>query len=66
MVNILAQLKEQLVIAQAAQDLQKNKTCQLHHFQTGHRVMIITCNMPLSYCAEAPATETNQSDALLS
>jgi hypothetical protein len=66
MADILAQLKDRLAIAQAAQAAEANKKRQPHNFQTGDRVMINTRNMPLSYGAAAPGTETNQTGARLS
>jgi hypothetical protein len=66
MVDILAQLTDRLAIAQAAQAAEANKKRQPLNIQTCDKVMINTCNMPLSYGAAAPGTETIQSGVRLS
>jgi hypothetical protein len=66
MADILAQLNDRLAIAQAAQSAETNKKRQRHNFQTGDKVMIKTLNMPLSYSAAVPGTETNPMGAWLS
>jgi hypothetical protein len=59
MADILAQLQDIVAFAQANQTTEANKIQQLHNFQSDDCVLINTRNMPLSYSAAAPASDTN-------
>jgi hypothetical protein len=59
MADILAQLQDEIAIAQVNQAAEANKNPQPHNFQSGDRVMINTRNMPLSYGATTPRTDTH-------
>ena len=59
MADILAQLQDIVAFAQANQTAEANKIQQLHNFQSDDCVLINTRNMPLSYSAAAPASDTD-------
>jgi hypothetical protein len=64
----ITQLQDKLAIAQANQAAKAIQKQQPHNCQSGDHVMINTRNMPLSYGAAVPGTntDTNQSVAQLS